>query len=61
MLRELLEWAEAQDAEAITDGQVVEASSNRLTAEQAMAVNSQIWGFLSGCLRGTAETMFRRA
>ena len=26
-----------------------------------MAVHFQIWGFLSGCLRGTAETMFRRA
>ena len=41
MLRELLEWAEAQDAEVITETQVVEASSNRLTAEQAMAVNFQ--------------------
>ena len=61
VLRELLEWAEAQDAEAITEDQVVEATSNRLSSEQAMAVNSQIWGFLSGCLRGTAETMFRRA
>ena len=61
VLRELLEWAEAQDAMAITKTQVVEASSNRLTAEQAMAVTSQIWGFLSGCFRGTAETMFSRA
>ena len=61
VLRELLEWAEAQDAATISEAQVVEATSRRLTEEQAMAVNAQIWGFLSGCLRGTAETMFRRA
>ena len=40
VLRELLEWAEAQDAEAITEAQVIEASSNRLNSDQAMAVNS---------------------
>ena len=40
---------------------MIEAISNRLTDEQAMAVNAQIWGFLSGCFRGTADTMFRRA
>ena len=40
VLRELLEWAEAQDADVITEAQVVEASSNRLTSEQAMAMNS---------------------
>ena len=42
VFRELLEWAEAQDADVITEAQVVEASSNRFTSEQAMAVNSQI-------------------
>ena len=44
VLRELLELAEAQDADVIIEAQVIEASSNRLTSEQAMAVNSQIWG-----------------
>ena len=43
VLRELLEWAEAQDAETISEEQVVEATSTRLSSEQAMAVNSQIW------------------
>ena len=61
VLRELLEWAEAQDAATISESQVVEATSRRLTEEQAMAVNAQICGFLSGCVQGTAETMFRRA
>ena len=59
--RELLERAEAQDAETILEAQVIEATSNRLNDEQAIAVNAQIWGFLSGCFRGTADTMFRRA
>ena len=42
VLRELLEWAEAQDAEEIPESLVVEATSNRLTTEQALAVDSQI-------------------
>ena len=31
-----------------------------LSEEQAPNVNARIWGFLSMCLRGTAETMFKR-
>ena len=40
VLRELLEWAEAQDAEAISEAKVIDAASNRLTEEQTMAVNA---------------------
>ena len=40
---------------------MVAACSRRLSEEQALAVNAQICGFLSMCLRGTAATMFRRA
>ena len=40
VLRELLEWAEAQDADVITEAQVADACSNRLTSEQAMAMKS---------------------
>ena len=40
--RELMERAEAQDAETISEAQVIEATSNRLTDEQAMAVNAQM-------------------
>ena len=61
ILKELLEWAEAQDNEVITEDQMIAACSRRLPDEQARNVNAQIWGFLSMCLRGTAETMFRRA
>ena len=41
VLRELLEW-EAQDVEAISEAKVIEAASNLLTEEQAMAVNAKI-------------------
>ena len=60
-LRELLEWAEAEDSEAISEAKFMQAVSNRLTEEQAMNLNAQIWGFLSGCLEGSAEVMFKRA
>ena len=60
-LRELLEWAESLDNVPISEAMVVEAASGRLTEEQALSVNSQICGFLSGCLTGTADVMFRRA
>ena len=46
VLKELLEWAEAQDGEAISEANMVAA---------------QILGFLGMCLRGTPETMFKRA
>ena len=45
----------------ISEAMVVEAASGRLTEELALSVSSQIWGFLSGCLTGTADVMFRRA
>ena len=60
-LREVLEWAECEDNEAIDESKFKRAVSDRLTEEQALNVNSQIWGFLSGCLTGSAEVMFRRA
>ena len=60
-LRELLEWAESLDNVPISEAMVVEAASGRLTEEQALSVNSHIWGFLSGCLTGTADVMFRLA
>ena len=40
---------------------MIEATSSRLNEEQALSINSQIYGFLSGCLIGTADVTFRRA
>ena len=60
-LRELLEWAESLDNAEISEAKMVLATSARLTEEQAVSVNAQISGFLSGCLHGTADVMFKRA
>ena len=60
-LREVLEWAESEDNEEIDESKFTRAVATRLTEEQALSVSSQIWGFLSGCLTGAAEVMFRRA
>ena len=42
VLKELLEWAEAQDNEDISNDLVVKACSAKLSEEQAPAVNLQI-------------------
>ena len=61
VLKELLEWAEGRDGEAITEARMIAACFRRLSEEQALKVNAQIWGFPSMCVRSTAETMFKRA
>ena len=60
-LRDLLECTESQDNAEISKAKICLATSARLTEEQALSVNAQIWGFLSGCLHGTADVMFKRA
>ena len=42
VLKELLEWAEAQDGEAIPEAKMVAACSRKLSEEQALNVNAQI-------------------
>ena len=42
ILTELLQWAEAQDGETISEAHMVAACSRRLSEEQAPAVNAQI-------------------
>ena len=55
VLKEVLEWAEAQDCENIDNDLIVRACAAKLSEEQATAVNSQIWGFFSLCLRATPK------
>ena len=57
----MLEWAEAQDGEAITEARMIAACSRKLSKEQVLNVNALTWGFLNMCLSITAETMFKRA
>ena len=60
VLRELLERAESQDNVVISEATMVQAVSARLTEEQALSVNAQIWGFFPGCLYGTAYVIFKQ-
>ena len=61
ILKELLEWAESEDMETVTVDMFKRAVGPRMTAQQVLTVNAELWGFLSGALSGTAETMFKRA
>ncbi len=61
VLKEILEWAEEEDNTSISVPDFMRAVGGALTEEQVLNVNAAIWGFLGGCLHGTAETMFKRA
>ena len=58
---EILKWAEAHNLEAIGEPKFVAAACPHLNEEQCQTFNREIWGFLSGCLSGQAETHFKRA
>ena len=60
-IAEFMEWAEEQDNEEITVEKFQLAAGHRLSEEQIAFVNAAIWGFLSGVLSGSAETLFKRA
>ena len=57
----ILEWAEAADDKIIDDLMLKQVTDHVITDEQRELFNSAIWGFLSGCLTGEAETVFKRA
>ncbi len=61
VLKEILEWAEEEDMEIITPAKFKEAAGHKLDDEQIALVNAAVWGFLSGVLSGSAETLFKRA
>ena len=61
ILKELLEWAEKEDMEEISEARFLMAVGNRLTAEQVAMTNAAIWGFLSTGISGPAEATFKRA
>ena len=61
VLKELLEWAEAEDSNVITRARLREAVGSALAEEQIQKVDGGIWGFLSAALTGGAETIFSGA
>ena len=58
---EILKWAEAHNLDKITESKFMTAAHPHLSDEQCQTFNREIWGFLSGCLSGQAETHFKRA
>ena len=61
VLKDLLAWAEECDLDTISVDKLKQAIGNKLTEEQVLNVNAAIWGFLSGAVSGTAETIFKRS
>jgi hypothetical protein len=58
---ELLKWAEAHNLERISEAKFITQAFPHLSEDQCQTFNREIWGFLSGCLAGQAETHFKRA
>ncbi len=61
ILKTILEWAEAEELYEITEARFEEAVRDTLEPLQVQTLNAALWGFLSGSVSGTAETMFKGA
>ena len=61
VLMNILEWAEKEELYEITQAKFEEATRGTLFPAQVQAINAAMWGFLSGAVSGTAETMFKGA
>ncbi len=59
VLKEILEWAEGEELLTVTTEKFIEAVGSKLTEEQVLTTNAALWGFLSACVSGTAETIFK--
>ena len=61
VLMEILAWAERQDQTPIDVTKFKEAVGGKLNHDQVLSTNAALWGFLSGVVSGSAETMFKQA
>ena len=60
-LLDILKWAEKHDKTVVTDEAFNAVVSHFMDEYKQQAVSAAIWGFLSACLSGSAETIFRSA
>ena len=60
VLQEVFVWADSE-TDSIPEDHFMLAMSGKLDADQAMAVNAALWGFLAGCVHGAGCTVFKRA
>jgi hypothetical protein len=61
VMMNILKWAEEQGLEKITEHGLAQAIGMKLTDEQQMVMNGQLWGFLSAAVSGSADTLFKGA
>ena len=61
VMMKILKWAEEQGLNKVTEAHLAEAIGAKLTDEQQMVMNGQLWGFLSASVSGAAETLFKGA
>ena len=61
-LLELLSWAERYEGEKIDEALLLKATAGTdIDQPRAANLNASIWGFISGCISGEAETIFNIA
>ncbi len=60
-LTEILKWAEKHDKVKIEEGAFNNVVVHFMDDQRQQTLNTAIWGFLSGCLSGSAETMFKQS
>ena len=60
-LKAILKWAEKEDMDVVTEDLLEGAVGHAIKLEHREVMNSEIWGFLSNCVSGEAETIFKRA
>ena len=60
-LLEILKWAEKHDKTDVTEAAFNDVVTHFMEPFKQQALNASIWGFLSSCFTGSAETIFRSA
>ena len=60
-LLEILKWAEKHDKAEVTEEALDGVVGHFLERPKQEVLNAAIWGFLSSCLSGSAETIFKSA
>ncbi len=60
-LMSILKWAEKHDKMRIEDDAFDKVVGHFMMEEQQRTINAAIWGLLSICLTGSADTMFKQA
>jgi hypothetical protein len=58
---DILKWAERHDQASVTDVAFQSVVDHYMDSTQREHLNNALWGFLNGCLRGSAKTMFEEA